>query len=290
MSPRLPRLALVLVAVLLVPSGCSRIQFAYKSADFLVARYAEDYLELDDRQLERWEPQLKTALDTHRAEELPQLAAFFDQTLKASRAGFDASNTRCLVDSSRDLYRDHARLAVGLAAPLLAGLDRRQIDALERRFQTDNADDRIKPGTDPARERRKRIQRYTKSIEEWTGPLDAAQRQLVAEIAGRMPDTGQNMLDYRQRKQQALLALLRSGADEARIRAFLTDWLVDYRDLPPDLEQAGEAIAARVQELLIRLGASLNGAQRERFQSRLSDLRDDLLALQSAPRLAPLRC
>lgn len=287
---RLTRLSVALVLALLVLSGCSRIQIAYRSADFFIARYAEDYLDLDTRQLERWEPRLQAALAEHRAQELPQLAGFFDQTLKASRTGFDTSNARCLVEASRSLYRAHAQLAVGLAAPLLAGLDPRQVDALEKRFRAEDEDAQPKPGTDPGRERRKRIKRYVASIEDWTGPLDPAQRQLVSEIAGRMPDTAAKVLDYRRKKRQELLALLRSEADEARIRGFLTDWLVEYRDLPPALEQAGNEIAARVEELLIRLGASLSRAQKERLQTRLENLRDDLLKLQASPRLAPLSC
>lgn len=281
---------LFLLGALLTLIGCSRIRMVYGSADFLLAGYAEDYLGLNSRQLEDWEPGLKTVLAEHRAKELPELAGFFEQTLKASRQGFDANNAACLATAFKGLYRDHARLAVELVSPLLAGLDPDQVADLGRRFQAEYEDDRIKPGTDPAHERRKRARRYTKAIEEWTGPLSAAQRDLVAGIAGRMPDTGSAVLVYRTKKRQELMALLRSGAGESRIRVFLMDWLVEYRDLPPDLERAGKEIEARVADLLIRFGASLDAAQRERFQSRLAALRDDLLKLQKEPRVAPLGC
>ncbi len=281
---------LILLGALLTLSGCSRIRIVYGSADFLLANYAEAYLGLDSRQLEDWEPRLKTALAEHRAQELPQLAGFFDRTLKASRDGFDASSTDCLATAFKRLYRDHARLAVGLVSPLLAGLDAEQVEALGRRFKTEYEDDRIKPGTDPGHERRKRARRYTKSIEEWTGPLSANQRELVAGIAGRMPDTGAAVLVYRTKKRQELIALLRAGAGEAHLRAFLMDWLVEYRDLPPDLERAGKEIEARLAELLTSLGASLDAAQRDRLQSRLKGLRDDTLDLQKKPHIMPLSC
>ena len=283
-------LLLASFCALLPPVGCSRIQFVYGSADFLLASYVEDYLGLDSRQLEEWEPRLEAALSEHRAQELPRLAGYFDQTLKASRKGFDARNTACLSNEFKDLYRDHAQLAVMLVSPLLAGLDRQQIAALGRRFQTEQEDDRIKPGTDPAHERRKRARRYTEAIEEWTGPLSPVQRDLVAGIVGRMPDTGASVLVYRTKKREELMTLLRTGAGEARIRVFLTAWLVEYRDLPPDLERAGKEIETQVAELLTRLGASLDAAQRERLQSRLAALRDDLLSLQKKPHMAPLSC
>jgi hypothetical protein len=281
---------LVLSVGLLTPTGCSRIQLVYGSADFLLAGYVEDYLGLDSRQLKEWEPRLERALAEHRTQELPQLAGFFDQALKSSREGFNARNTACLANAFKGLYLDHARLAVGLVSPLLAGLDPEQVAALGRRFQTEYEDDRIKPGTDPAHERRKRAKRYREAIEEWTGPLSPAQRALVVGIAGRMPDTAATVLVYRTEKREELMALLRSGAGEARIRTFLTDWLVEYRDLPPDLESAGREIEARVTELLTRLGASLDATQRERLQSRLGALRDDLLKLQKKPRMVPLSC
>ncbi len=283
-------LIVVLLAALIALGGCSRIQIVYRSADFLLAGYVDDYLGLDSRQLEAWEPRLKSALAEHRAQELPRLAGFFDQTLKASREGFDTRATSCLTSAFKDLYRDHARLAAELTAPLLAGLDQEQISALDRRFQAEYEDDRTKPGTDPSHERRKRTRRYAQAIEDWTGPLTDPQRELAAEIAGNMPDTAESVLAYRMRKREQLIALLRSGVGEADLRAYLTDWLVEYRDLPPDLSRAGNEIEARVLELFTRLWPALDSAQRERVQSRVTALRDDLLALQKKPRLAPLRC
>ena len=257
----------------------------------MIKRYADDYLKLDSEQLARWEPELQAALDRHRAVELPILAGFFDALLKASTAGFDQANTGCLTAAFRTLYLRHARLAVGLATPLLARLTPAQVQTLERRFAADYEEDRIAPGTrDLARERRKRARRYVKSIEEWTGALNDAQRGLVAEVTARMPDTTEAVLAYRTSQREALIALLRAGAGEARIERFLTDWLVEYRDLPPDTAQAGDQIAERIGELLIKLGASLDQAQRRRLNDRLTAVRDDLVKLQQAPQLVPVNC
>lgn len=287
----IPRVLVVgLVAVALVLGGCSRIRTVYRSADFLVGGYADNYLALEPAQRAQWRPRLKSVLARHRGEELPRLAGFFDQVLAASRAGFDGDRASCLTAGFRDLYRSHARLAVEAVAPLLAGLNAGQVDALERRFQAQALDDRVKPGTDPDRERRRRARRYGSAIEEWTGPLSPGQRELVAGIAGRMPDTGETVLAYRSQKRTELIGLLRAGAGEREIGEFLTAWLVDYRDLPPVLGEAGRDIEARVGELLVRLGGSLDAGQRERLQSRLTGLRDDLMGLQKAPRSVPLGC
>ena len=284
-------LALAVLLVLPTLSGCSQIQIAYGTSEFFIKRYANDYLKLDSEQLARWEPRLKAALAAHRAQELPLLAGLFDALHAAGSAGFDQANTRCLVATFRTLYVRHARLAVGLAAPLLARLTPAQVQALDRRFAADYAEDRIKPGTDnTTAELRKRARRYVKSIEEWTGHLNGSQRDLVAEVTSHMPDTAEAVLTYRTHKREELIALLRSGADEGRIERFLTDWLVEYRDLPPNLTAAGEQIGERVGELLIRLGASLDQPQRQRLNDRLAAVRDDLMRLQQAPRLVPVSC
>jgi hypothetical protein len=272
-------------------AGCSRTQLAYNQADFLLAHYADDYLGLTSDQLDRWEPRLEQTLAAHRRDELPYLAAYFDRVRTAARSGFPAPETACLVGAFRDLYKRHARLAVHLAAPLLAGLDPDQLRDLEERFARDLAQDLREPGgRDPARERRKRAKRWVESIEDWTGKLSPAQRALVAEMTGRFPNTSESVLNYRTGKRAELIAQLKSGAGEAELHAFLTNWLVEYRDLPTDLEQAGDALSERVADLVTALGRTLDQAQRERLNQRLTALRDDLLELQKAPHMAPLSC
>ncbi|MGE5153108.1 MAG: DUF6279 family lipoprotein [Bdellovibrio bacteriovorus] len=281
--------AILALAALLTLSGCSRIRLAYGSADLLLASYADTYLGLDPGQRERWEPELQRVLNLHRREELPHLAAFFDRALEASRAGFPSADTACLVATFRELYQRHAGLAVELAVPLLSDLGPTQVQALEARFARDLAEDRSPAGANE-RELRQRARRYQKAIEEWTGPLTAGQAALVADLTARMPDTRDSVIAYRTRKRAELINLLRSGAGATTLQDFLTAWLVDYRDLPPDLRQAGDRLEERLVELVSRLGETLTPEQRAHLEQRLTGLRGDLLKLQPDPRLAPLSC
>ncbi len=283
-------MALLLIAVALL-GGCSRIQVAYNSAEPLLKLYANDYLELEPDQIERWTPRLKASLATHRAQELPYLAAFFDATLKASRSGFNERNTACLLTNFKDLYQRQGRLVVRLAAPLLADLTPQQIKALDTRFKLEYEDDKIDPETrDFAAERRKRADRYVDSIEDWTGRLSGSQRNLVAEVTARMPDTRVAMLEYRTRKRAKLITLLRNGAEEPQLVTFLQAWLVDFADLPPAMDRAGDELGTRIGELLIRLVPSLDERQRRELDKRLQRMRDDLMDLQKDPRMPPLQC
>ncbi|WP_295385866.1 DUF6279 family lipoprotein [uncultured Thiodictyon sp.] len=284
-------LLLTLLATLLGLPGCSAIQLAYGTAPFLIKNYADDYLNLDSEQLAQWEPRLKAALDTHRVAELPQLAGFFEAFRKAASEGFDATNAHCLTNAFVDLYRRHARLAVGAAAPLLAQLTPAQVRALDQRFAAEYAKARNRPDLrDSARQVRKRTGRYIERIEEWTGPLRASQRALVEQVSAPMPDTSVAVLEYRTHKRKELIALLRAGANEAAIRDFLTVWLVEYRDLTPPLVSAEDQLLKTVEAILVRLGATLDRAQRKRLTDRLAALRDSLMRLQNAPRMVPVSC
>lgn len=286
------RLVLSSLACLMIITlaGCSRIRLAYNQADFLLARYADDYLGLTGDQIDRWEPRLGRVLAAHRREELPYLAAYFDRVRTAARSGFPASESACLVGAFQDLYKRHIRLAVDLAVPLLAGLDQDQVQDLEERFARDYTEDRPEPGRDLARERRKRAKRWVESIEDWTGALSPSQRNLVSEMTGRFPDTTESLFNYRTAKRAQLIALLQSGAGEATLLTFLTHWLVEYRDLPPDLERAGNTLGEGVSALLTELGRTLDQTQRDRLDKRLSSWRDDFLDLQQDPRMVPPSC
>lgn len=288
-TARVRALVLALTAMLVVVAGCSRLDVAYGTAPFLIQRWADGYLDLDSAQVSRWEPRLKAALETHRTAELPLLAGYFEALYRASLNGFDAANTRCLTAGFQDLYAHHARLAVEAAAPLLAGLTPAQVRNMEKEFAAQLAKDRAEPSY-PEFERARRARRWAKSIEEWTGPLNKSQRALVTEVTGRLPLTTKAGLDYRQRQSEALVVLLRSRPGEAAITRFLTGWLVDFRDLPPTLAAAVPQYRSGVEDLWVRLWASLDQTQRRRLTGRLAGLRDDLMRLQKDPRVVPTTC
>lgn len=293
-SDRIAHVKRVLAAAMiciLTLSGCSRVTIAYSTADFFAKRYAIDYLDLASDQVTRWEPKLEQELARHRSQELPHLAAFFDRALQASRAGFDADNMACLTHAFENLYKQHARLAVELAAPLLADLTPAQVSALAHRFRTEAEEDRQDLAKrNLAWEKQKRARRYVEAIEYWTGPLRTGQAAIVGDVTARMPESEPAVVRYRSRKRQALIALLQRGAGEPEIASFMRAWLVDFSDMPPTLEHAGDQIEARVRELFIRLGATLDANQRRHLQGRLEGLRDDFMRLQEHPHMAPLQC
>jgi hypothetical protein len=279
-----------LTLLLLVVAGCSRVSLAYNTADFFIERYADDYLSLSSDQMMAWEPKLEAGLARHRKEELPYIAAFFDLGYKGAKRGFDKTTVNCLLDEVEEVYRRNARLAAAVTAPLLAELSQRQVRDLAEKFRKEQADDAKDDREGKARRKRKRAEHYIKSVEWWVGPLSEPQRRIVREVAASMPDAGPAWNVYNDGKRRALIRLLSQGADEARIRQFLTDWLADFRDLPANLQEAHMAMRKSIAALFLRLDPSFSPQQRNRFANRLRDLRDDFLNLQRHPRMASRPC
>jgi hypothetical protein len=281
---------LVLLFLLLSPAACSRISLGYNNAEFFIERYADSYLSLDSAQMAAWQPAVKDALARHRREELPYLAAFFDAAYSNTKSHFDAPAVECLLDAFEEIYRRHFRIIAALAAPLLAELTPGQIQGLERKFREEDADE-AKEDKDSVRHREhKRAKRYAKSAELWIGPLTKPQRAIIADVTAAMPDTARAWETYRGAKRAALIRLLQEHRGEAEIRRFLTDWLVEYRDLPPQLQQVRLEMGRGIVDLFVHMDASFSPEQRAHFAGRLRDLRDDFMDLQPHPRIATTAC
>lgn len=280
-----------LAILLAAAAGCSRISIAYHSADFLIERYVRDYLAVKDPQLASWHPDLEDALARHRREDLPYLARFFDYAHEGAVKGFDTRRMRCLLDQFEDLYRRHMRVAVDLAAPLLAVLTPDQIRALEDKFRDEQAEDEA--DMDPAskaRRERKRAERYQENIAWWTGPLTDKQKTIIKEQTAAMPDTAVDWISYRSAKREALIRLLERSAGEREIHSFLDAWLVRHRELPARLRKAQDRMLNGISELFIRMDASFSKEQRAHFAGRLAGLRDEFMSLQRRPRMASVSC
>ena len=279
----------ILVGLLLL-SGCSSMRLAYNTADFFIGRYADDYLDLDGRQIETWAPTLEAVLTKHREQELPYLASFFDSAQNEARKGFTETGVTCLLDQFEQIYRRHFTLAAEAAAPLLAGLNKRQIDALERTFREEAKEDADNSGPAyVAKRERKRAKRYEKNMRWWIGDLTDAQRATVLEVTAGMPENA-DWYAYRDAKRQELIALLRNGTSTQSIERFMTDWLVDYRDLPASLQRAHTELRQGLTALLVRLDATLEADQRRKLIERLVRLRGDFMALQRGTHMAPIGC
>jgi len=275
---------LVLALLLLMAGGCSRTEFAYRNADWFLEAYADRALAVDREQLENWRPTLDRVLERHRRELLPRIIEYLDLLERAAQSPPEPRLVDCVLDAGVRLYREHARLAVDLAVPLLATLDDAQIRHLEEYLAEDQKEKRERYLKANLEERQAaRLERFTERTEKWIGRLDREQRQLLDRTVGRIPDLSAYWLDYRAQQTQDLLAMLEAGADEAQVRDLLTGWWVKFEQRPAAYSRAWVLAKRGSGRFLQQLGDSLTARQRTRFEERIADLRRDLETFLTPP-------
>ncbi|MGD8874980.1 MAG: DUF6279 family lipoprotein [Gammaproteobacteria bacterium] len=266
---------IILLAVL--GSACSRAEFAYRNADWLLEYYAWQSVSINKSQLEQWRPLLQSTLQRHREEELPLVVAYLDLAGRTARQADATPGAACLVDAALLLYQRHARLAVELGAPLLANLDATQIRHLAghmaQRHQ-DNVERYLNP--DPAQRQEARQERILERIENWTGDLNDDQRRRIRDAVDRTPDLSPLWLAQRAHRTDALLALLETGADADVLSEYLEAWWVHRDGASAETLRLWRIARDELVRLGDELATTLTDRQRTRLERRLRDLHDDL--------------
>ncbi|MEN8803174.1 MAG: DUF6279 family lipoprotein [Thiogranum sp.] len=271
---------LIAIAILtLISSACSRTEFAYRNADGLLEYYAWKTVRTSSAQRDHWQPVLRTTLRHHREEELPLVIAYLDLAGRIIRQtdGPHGHGTACLVDGALFLYQRHARLAVDLAAPLLAELDDAQVRHLAK-YTTQHQQEMRKRYLDPDPQTRKtaRQERITDRIEKWTGTLNDSQRQQIRDALERIPDLSALWLTYRAQQTDTLLLMLGAGTDPQALREHLHGWWVSRDGTSAETSRYWRIARTEFIQLMDKLANALTNRQRTKLENRLGKLRNDL--------------
>ena len=278
-----------IIAILIVLcSACSRTEFAYRNADWLLEYYTWKTLQTSNAQRDQWQPLLQDTLRSHREQELPLVIAYLDRAERFIREPDDAVGARCLVDGALLLYQRHAPLAVDLAVPLLVELDADQIRHLAKHM-SQRQQDAVEEYLNPDHQLRKaaRQERITERIEVWTGKLNASQRQIVNQALQRIPDMSASWLEYRAQHTDMLLAMLETGVGAATLRTYLEDWWVHRDGTSAETREHWRLARLESIQLMDKLAGSLTGRQFAALENRLGDIRRDLATFTS-PRAEPV--
>jgi hypothetical protein len=258
----------ILLALLLTAlQGCSVTRLAYNNADVFLRWQANHYVDLQGDQSEEFDRRLDAVLAWHRAKALPQYARLAEEAAARLQRGLKRED----LDWSYDAVQAQIRVALGAAAAEAAGLLDRlepgQIGHLEMRLAEDNrkfAKERIQ-GTMEERHQR-RVKRNVERLEEWFGPLDAAQAERVRRYSQRAPFSAELQDRDRKRRQAEFVAMLRAREAKQRLAAWAQDWEAGRA---PEYAQASRATRAEYQDLLMDLDRTLSAEQRQHVVERL---------------------
>lgn len=270
-------------------AGCSAgTRIAYNHLDRLALWEVSDYVDLDAAQTMAFETQFRDLWVWHRQRELPKYA----RVLRTAATAFDAgapppevvrANLQSIEQRGDELGEQlRARLAV-----LLPLLDDAQVAALLARQRRAIEKDARKEAAESTAQRRERfLDNVNEAFERWLGPLNATQKELVADAwTAGLPTRAAP----EQRREQRLedlqafddLLVQRKAADfDARLAAF---W---HRDDDPARAASprGRTEAAAQQrrnQLIVDLLGAVDATQRQHVQKKLRALAADFEALAS---------
>jgi hypothetical protein len=277
--------ALVAACLLLLVAGCSALtRVAYNNAAIAGAWTVDDWFDLRDGQREWVKERFARLVAWHRANELPAYERLLQDTAARAATGLTADDARRIHGELRVLYYRVVRKAIPDMADFLLQVHPEQVAHLERKFAQDNARAVKESVKGTPRERREaRAERYTDRIEDWTGRLSGAQRDLVRARLEPIPDLVDEWMGDRRHRQAETLALIRARpARDAAIDA-LTRLLVDTDSWRrPEYVAKLKARDEHVFAMIAALDATLTPGQRGHLHRRLAGYAADVAYLMVA--------
>ncbi|TFH41567.1 MAG: hypothetical protein E4G96_05245 [Chrysiogenales bacterium] len=248
---RLP--ALLLLMTIFFAAGCERTIYRslYNSLDTLIFRAVARYVDPNRDQERSIRGAIESLFRWHRQVELQNYVATLrglEKRMAAGLSGQDLVWVRGRIDRHRD---DLFNAVADDAAAILASLDERQIDRLERLLEERVAEmGKASRSSGRVREAGRNVVRFMEFV---YGPLTNRQREDVARGVEMMEDIeGVRIRMYRER-QAEFIALLRGGHGSAAVKEYLARMLLEPERSYPEYyrEAAARRDRAAVEGFLL---------------------------------------
>lgn len=288
---------LVAASLLAVLAGCSAVRLAYNNMPDLAYWWVDGYADLNEPQSLLVRAELARLQDWHRKTELPRIADLLLQIQQVAPADTNPEQICRLYADMR--ARFDAVTAQALAQPGVTALAMRltpvQFKHLDERFNKGNKEWRQERGSkDRAVRVAKRVETELERAEQFYGTLDNQQRKLLQEAVNRSAVDPQRFFDERVRRQQDMLATLRSVAgtgnnspsvtDTAQATAALRAYVERTSRSPDPLYRAYADTALQENcQTYARLHNSTTAEQRSRAAARLAAYERDARELSTQP-------
>lgn len=272
---------LFMTAVLL--SGCGSLELAYAFAEDMLESRAKNYLDLSPEEETRLELQSAALVAWHRRTMLPRYAAFFRAQADIAEAG---GWTRAQFASAFAGFRGLVDETVKGASPFVAAVLADQttpdkLTHLKLRMAEVNAERRAERAAETRdRTLARWVERRVGRISRFTGALNDDQVAIIRRYAARDADLNMRWLNNRARRQDALVAFLRTGPTDDRIARFVYRILMHAHELAdPDYRAISEARWRRRTDMYFDVLAALSDDQRRELVSTLRGYAADMVRL-----------
>ena len=277
--------AVILVALAIAVSGCSRLSLVYGFAGPALSREAAYHLNLDETEQAVVDDRVAAFLDWHSAVMLPRYARFLsDQADIVERGPPDRATVADTVTKLRTLLDD---LVAG-AAPYTADVLVNHTAPGKVRYLKARMDERLaerleEAAEDPPEERLEdRVERTADNFERLTGDLNDGQKEIIRRYVKATLADNAIWLKNRANRQRAFTEFLSRRPGEAEIGAFVQRILLRPHEIvDPDYLAVSERRWTRFETLLFEIMVSLTDEQRETLVETLRGYAAEMLDLST---------
>ena len=277
-----------LATLLFCLSGCS-VKFAYNNVDRLVRWQMSDYLDLNAEQKDVLQRELNSLMSWHRAEHLPQYAAFSYELADGWRDGVSEAQIAAVVEQMFVWgYEIQTRMMPG-SIEILLSLTDAQVAALPVKLERSNveiAEDEV--DVPLADIQAGWAEDFEDAFERFTGRMMREQKAYISRRALAYQPERLMWAQYRRRWQADLLELLELRDSPAEFERGFRE-LVATREsyYGEEFMRVSEANIDLSREVASYLLSNLSEKQSMRFSESMRDLAEDfaeLAAQGEAPR------
>lgn len=286
----------IILSLILLCSGCSRITLGYKYADWLLRYWINDYTSFTAAQREQIHLEVDNYLRWHRKTMLPEYIAYLQHVNAAinQEGGLTVGDVVRLRAESNRLYQLTMEPVIRPAAHILSTLDNQQITELGDAFAKRNRKQREKLLHGSEKNMLDaRAERHVELVEELVGHLSSEQEEKITEMSLRIPFASGAYIEQREAQHARLLALLRNKAGEDQIAAVFRQWLAAPEiSRTPQQQQAIAAYERGMNEMTVRIAGLLTPHQKRHLTDRIVSYIDDFRKLNAeaeTERANPLR-
>lgn len=275
---------LVLCGLLLALAGCGAT-LIYPRLDTLVGLYFERLAGLDQSQSAQLSAVLRGNLEWHRSSELARYETFLVELADAVGDGARRPEIERALQRAEDYWRAIFEQAAPGYASVAATLTDAQVGKLLAGLEAEDEKEwREYQSRSPAERIARREKSLRKTIERFTGPLDARQRALVQRHVASAPSTMPEWRASRRLWREALADALRNRGNAAAFRQQMRK-LVAYPDefWTPQYRAAITSSRESLTNLLLELDATLSAGQRAALRAELLSLSRDVRGLARRP-------
>ena len=276
-----------LLAVLIISvstSGCTT-KLAYDFLDWGLYWELKDYVKFTRDQRLLVKDEISQLIDWHRSDELPQYADQLEKLSKQLKSGITVEQLEESYNYLRGSWQRIVIKTLPAAVDITSNLNDQQVnDFLEMLIEKEGDDaKKIEKGTH-VRTVKKREAYVSKKIVEVIGPLNEAQKALIAQWAQRMKPTKEFSLAQAIQWRTKMQTVLAERHDEQQLQKNL---MVLFAN-PDQLRSASyrrviDKNKHLVMQLLLDLNQTLTHQQRSKLVKKLNGYIEDFRDLSDRP-------